>query len=384
MTSLKELGRSDFTLHWHEAVALVAETAAVLRADGLTSVPDPESIILAPDGTLRLLAGGARDPAPARRLGELLDGLLSSSACPPELRRLVAESMADPPAYATLDDFAGALAFFERPGRHELLMEVAARASEMALEVRASAELERLETRARTQPQQSTKRPPETAPPRRRSVAIVFAGSLIVSAVAGAILGLRATDSEARASGAPATLTERVRARVDGLTQKAIAAIGLGTPSPPSSTPAPAMIAPPTVARKSSKRPPPQAPVTVSLKDLTIGPILPPVSNAAPEASAPIVPDESIYTAEAEDVEPAVLLRQQLPSRPPDDASSEEIGVLEIIVSPAGTVEQVRLSSASLRFQDRMIVAAAKAWRFEPAMKNGQPVRYRTRIRITL
>jgi hypothetical protein len=47
-------------------------------------------------------------------------------------------------------------------------------------------------------------------------------------------------------------------------------------------------------------------------------------------------------------------------------------------------VEQVRLISTSNRFQDRMIVSAAKAWQFEPAMKNGQPVRYRTQIRITL
>jgi len=77
-------------------------------------------------------------------------------------------------------------------------------------------------------------------------------------------------------------------------------------------------------------------------------------------------------------------MRPQMPSRSVANDKSEEIGVLEIIVSASGAVEQVRLISVSNRFQDRMIVSAAKAWQFEPAMKNGQPVRYRTQIRITL
>ena len=89
----------------------------------------------------------------------MLDVLMSSSACPPELRRLADESMADPPAYATIEDFADALAFFERPGRDELLAAVAARASEAALEARANTELERLEARTRSLPRNTEPRP---------------------------------------------------------------------------------------------------------------------------------------------------------------------------------------------------------------------------------
>ena len=36
------------------------------------------------------------------------------------------------------------------------------------------------------------------------------------------------------------------------------------------------------------------------------------------------------------------------------------------------------------RFQERMLMAAAKAWKFQPALRNGQPVRYRIRIPIIL
>ena len=44
---------------------------------------------------------------------------------------------------------------------------------------------------------------------------------------------------------------------------------------------------------------------------------------------------------------------------------------------------QVRLHSSDLSLNDRMIVAAAKAWQFEPAMKDGHPVKYVLRLPVT-
>jgi periplasmic protein TonB len=384
MVTATELARPEIALHWHEAVAVVAETAAMLLARGITSVPDPASIVLTPDGTLHLLDDGPPGPAPAQRLAGMLDALLSSSPCPPELRRLADESLADPPAFATIEEFADALAFFERPGRNELLAAVAARASEAALDARAHTELERLEARTRSQPRKTEARPEETpSHSNRRRIVVLFAGSLLVSVVAGGILGFRAIDSEARANGTPATITERVRERVDRIARKGLEAVGLRTPAPPSPT-SPEVTAPPRVAPRPSRRASRELPVTISVKELAGGHVSLPPSTVTPESPEPIVRDEAVYTAAAEDVEPAVLARPHLPSRPPTDATSEEIGVLEIVVSATGAVEQVRLVSTSNRYQDRMIVAAAKAWQFEPATKNGQPVRYRTRIRITL
>jgi TonB family protein len=385
MVTVNELGRPEFELHWHEAVAVVAETAAILLARGITSVPDASSVVLAPDGRLHVLDEGPPSPAPGQRLGGMLDLLLSSSASPPELRRMVNESMADPPAFAKIEEFADALAFFERPGRQELLAAVAERASEAELDARANTELERLEARARTQPRKTEARGQE-APPRnnRKRVVLLFAGSLIVSVTAGAILGLRAIDSEARERGGPATLTERVRARVDRIAAKGLEAMGLRTPTPPTSAP-PVVESQPRVAPRSSRRTPRTVPETISVKELKGGRVSITPPAITPESPAPpIVRDEAVYTVDARDVEPAMLMRPQMPSRSPANATSEEIGILEIVVSATGAVEQVRLVSATSRFQDRMIVAAAKAWMFEPAMKNGQPVRFRTRIRITL
>jgi TonB family protein len=125
-------------------------------------------------------------------------------------------------------------------------------------------------------------------------------------------------------------------------------------------------------------------PVSISVKEFVGGHITTLHSAVTPEAPKETVRDEAVYSAGAENVEPAVLIRPHLPSRPPSNVTSEQIGILEIVVSASGAVEQVRLISTSNRYHDRMIVAAAKAWHFEPAMKDGQPVRYRTQIRITL
>ena len=245
MVSIAELGRPEFALNWDEAVALVAETAEALLARGLTSVPDPSSVILTPDGTLHLLDEGVPGPAPAQGLGEMLNVVLSSSACPAELRQLVANSLVDPPAYATIAEFAQALAFFERPGRHELLMTVAARSSEVELETRANTELERLEARTRNVPRKPG-RTPETPPQKHHAGVYVVAGVLLLlGIVAGALAAVRVNGST------PSTLTQRVRERVDLLAAKGLEAVGLRTPTP---TPT----APPlgcTRARRAEARP---------------------------------------------------------------------------------------------------------------------------------
>jgi hypothetical protein len=60
------------------------------------------------------------------------------------------------------------------------------------------------------------------------------------------------------------------------------------------------------------------------------------------------------------------------------------VGTLELLVNEYGDVDQVRLVSPANRFRERMLVASAKAWKFQPAMKDGQPVKYRTRVRLTI
>ena len=83
-------------------------------------------------------------------------------------------------------------------------------------------------------------------------------------------------------------------------------------------------------------------------------------------------------------LEPLGLVQPQLPSVPPRHLTVDQLGVLDLIISKTGEVEHVKLISIANRFQERMIVAAAKAWRFRPALKDGQPVKSRIRVRVTL
>ena len=97
----------------------------------------------------------------------------------------------------------------------------------------------------------------------------------------------------------------------------------------------------------------------------------------------PAAVDTGVYTAKSADVAAPELVYPQLPTKPFSDGTTHQPGELDLLVLEDGTVGEVKLVPESNRLQDRMMVSAAKAWRFRPAQKNGLPVRYRMRIPIT-
>ena len=121
-----------------------------------------------------------------------------------------------------------------------------------------------------------------------------------------------------------------------------------------------------------------------------------PAPRAFGEASAVQPPmmqqaDDSatVFTAENGDVAPPTLRRQQLPLAVPTPGVDVPEGwpYLVLVVGPAGDVETVRLNVTTAApgrslYRHRMLVAAAKAWQFAPARKNGKPVRYAIRVAL--
>jgi protein TonB len=102
---------------------------------------------------------------------------------------------------------------------------------------------------------------------------------------------------------------------------------------------------------------------------------------ADPVESTP--PEPWAYSSADDDVEPPVLLRQQMPAEPRTGNREQFASELELVIDEHGLVQRVRLDSAAPSLNDRMIVAAAKAWRFRPATRNGQAVPYVLRVPVT-
>ena len=103
--------------------------------------------------------------------------------------------------------------------------------------------------------------------------------------------------------------------------------------------------------------------------------------GAIGEPAAPFV--GPVFSVGDVNVDPATLVKPKLPSRPRDMANPDDLAILEVVVNEEGTVDSARLTGSSQRLNDKMLVAAAKAWIFDPARLNGQPVRYLLRIQIT-
>lgn len=148
--------------------------------------------------------------------------------------------------------------------------------------------------------------------------------------------------------------------------------------------------------RAAPPAPKPRSGITVTLPALDPPPG--PLTADSGAEPSPIAPRSStsgrgreganaIYSAGDDEVAPPVLLRQQLPSQvfePTADAPADW-PFLELLIDHRGAVEQVRLHAKApapgqTLYRHRMLLAAAKAWQFEPARRQGVTVRYVMRV----
>ena len=101
-------------------------------------------------------------------------------------------------------------------------------------------------------------------------------------------------------------------------------------------------------------------------------------SAVAVEAGAP--ESGPIFSQDSEGVSPPVGVRPQLPSELPANVRPEQVSRVELIVSETGTVESVKLLGTPHSVHDSMFLSAVKAWHFQPALKDGLPVRFRKTV----
>jgi hypothetical protein len=429
MYPLDEILRPDFGLSSEEAVALVQEIA--LAVGDLGTLPAPEDLFLEDDGTVAIGFASEVRGDMVTSLATLLLQLLDGVTVPDGLRTLAADNAKTPPARATVADFTRALALYESPDRQRDLHSIVARLSARKAAVNAERELEALRRRvsssaedgrgingtAAVKPGRLKWLHPKLPfrVPQLKLKQFSVRQAAIAGCVIAALLGTLAVVGLARG--------RSVRDREAAVVATAPSETDAGARSPKSASR--------TVSGKSSAaldRPSPQqtphrtlassassraallrfAPVPLQTRTAPIPPMLalpgaPLVAKASPSPAAaksvkpapaetdsiPAPPPHSraeplpghVYSAAEATVKPARLTHSQMPQEP---AATADTGYFDIIVDEHGDVEFVRLLSPTRRYQDRMLVAAAKAWKFTPALLNGTPVKYRMRIPIIL
>lgn len=245
----------------------------------------------------------------------------------------------------------------------------------------------------------------------------ILGGAVIVVAALGSMVWRDAAPDAPRSASPSAVRTPAPAATAPAEPRSVTA--DAPTPVPPAVLPAPATPArrstsgavltapvtavPPTPPRVATDaRAPAESPAPLGAA--TPPPVPPPTASGAtsivvpaldPPAPRPLTRSagregaraRTSYSAQDTDVVPPVMLRQQLPSPLLEPGAELQAAgpYLELLVDEQGAVEQVRLRArqpapGQTWYRHRMLLAAAKAWQFEPARLDGQPVRYVMRV----
>jgi hypothetical protein len=111
----------------------------------------------------------------------------------------------------------------------------------------------------------------------------------------------------------------------------------------------------------------------------------PPVLAAPPPLPTVAVRSDPnrIYGAADSNVVPPIVVRQELPPYPTAVTSPMQ-GAMDVVIDETGGVMAASMRSPVSPLYDSHALAAAKTWRYRPAMMNGAPVKYRKTIQIAI
>jgi hypothetical protein len=390
------LGRG-VSMDWFEGVALVRGVAErLIETSGeVPLVPELHEIEISESGrvavTGRAIAGG-----PVRHLGQLLQATLGHTQVPVQLRLLIVQATAPSPAFASIREFDEALAYFERPGRDTILQ---------ALYVRAAAAPPSgfvlpptLDMVAPLPAPDAPANVPKRTKAKRRSgglkVAVATIALFVCVAATWYITRRGVTVGRRDASAIARQVADAVGAAALSGLSAVTERTGLGRLVPagaPGSKPPAAPASDIASAKQSGVKPTvptPDAPAEPldqfdfdASKHYRVG--APAPAGRVAEPSGGLVAEATeqgggpIFSRDSEGVSPPEGVGPQLPRELPPNVRPEQLCGVELIVSETGTVESVKLLRTPRSVLDSMLLSAAKAWRFRPALKDGRPVKFR-------
>jgi hypothetical protein len=392
---LDELLARQVDVQWFEGVAIVQTICRQLLTRGVSNgeFPVATQIGIGADGAVRVLDTTSTKAVAAA--AQLLAGLLSDDV-PVRLRLVVSQATGENSTIQSLREFSEALGYFERPDPELIVRNLLQRAMLAALRKQGD------ESRAE---QVHTHEKPHTAAVRRArdrkatlpvvavaaAVVIVPISSLVWFASRGGRVSAAFSGITSVFAGAPeARLAEPLE---NSASPKEMAAQSAIRPQRTHSSTAATADGPPAAARKASQGAP-------AARIPSLEPPFTPVRSAMPSpgasgateaaqtyviiASEPGVSASNLVYSKADsDVTPPRQVYPALPAEPPTADMKHALTVVDLVIAADGLVERVHLRTPPRDIHEFMLLSAAKAWRFKPALLDGRPVRFLHSVALT-
>jgi uncharacterized protein len=388
--SLADIIARKTPLAWFEGTAIVQELCDTVLARGPADdlrIPELKHIVLTGDGKVTVIADGPAGHSPVQRAGLVLLALTPDPQLPMQLRLLILEELSPRTKLSSLQDLHRELEFFERPDRQAIVREVYERFHEEP-------------------PLAPTVPTPLLEPPlpkhhhlwwRRKGVWV--GGTVVLAAAVVAAMTWAWPRPEGQWMRANARQLSQAslaagRIAIQAVRHEVTAAKSrLGRPRQPEpvvplladTTPS-ARLEPGSGVRQDGGVPAPALPPFELVPTPPIGAEGPKPAASAPGAGTPTPTPEplsgSVFSAADSKVVPPKRIWPSFRSDSPPGARTERPPELELVVSPSGEVESVRLVSRQATALSGMQISAVKAWRYASATLDGQPVRYRLRVKL--
>jgi TonB family protein len=111
-----------------------------------------------------------------------------------------------------------------------------------------------------------------------------------------------------------------------------------------------------------------------------------PAASTAPEpapTAATAAAATRIFTVTDANIVPPTIIRQGLPPFPRKPLTTIQ-GVVEVVIDEKGEVEAATIRNSMDPKYDTMALAASRNWRYQPATREGVPVRFRKLVQVRI